>query len=74
MLKKIASLSILILFMGCENTSIHPIEKLTLEQVQNQINPSETQKILFTLASDNMMEAHFRAGLRWFRVLRRRAG
>ena len=62
MLKKIASLSILILFMGCENTSIHPIEKLTLEQVQNQINPSETQKILFTLASDSMMGRDSQSG------------
>jgi len=62
MLKKIASLSILILFMGCENTPIHPIEKLTLEQVQNQINPSETQKILFTLASDSMMGRDSQSG------------
>ena len=54
MLKKLASLSFLILLMGCENTPTHPIETLTLEQVQNQINPSETQKILFTLASDSM--------------------
>lgn len=62
MLKKIASLSILILFMGCENSPIHPIEKLTLEQVQNQINPSETQKILFTLASDSMMGRDSQSG------------
>lgn len=54
MLKKLASLSFLIFLMGCENTPTHPIELLTLKEVQNQINPSETQKILFTLASDSM--------------------
>ncbi len=46
-------LFLMVLFYGYK-TEKHPIEDLQLEQVKNQIQLSETQEILFTLAADSM--------------------
>jgi len=54
MLKNIVILSVFALFISCNKIDPNPIGKLTLQQIRQQIDPSETQQILFTLAADSM--------------------
>jgi Zn-dependent M28 family amino/carboxypeptidase len=54
MFKKIVFLSVFALFISCNKIDPNPIGTLTLQQTRQQIDPSETQQILFTLAADSM--------------------
>ena len=54
MLKKTLTILVLTLFICCQKSVKHSVGELTPEEVQQKITPSETKKILYTLAADSM--------------------
>jgi len=53
-MKKISTFVALILIISCQRSKPLALETLDVVAVQQQILPSETQRILFTLAADSM--------------------